>query len=180
MADLNRLIGGILDRIDMAPNDDPLPYIREYVEHLRDNPVADDRQAETIPDFWRCFHCDFHTNIREEAEAHFGERDDAEEFKPICKWWSNMDEAERRETLQDSIRDLRHLQDESGRAETRIEVLEAALRGLIHDTQEWCDAVDADSSWDGWDHHYKALAYGGLDEYRAALAAPSGETKGNK
>lgn len=33
---LARTLGAILDRIDMAPNDDPLPYIREYVERLQE------------------------------------------------------------------------------------------------------------------------------------------------
>jgi hypothetical protein len=48
--------------------------------------------------------------------------------------------------------------------------LEDALQGLIHDVQEWCEAVEGDSSWDGWDDHYKALYWnGGLDTYRAAL-----------
>lgn len=42
---------------------------------------------------------------------------------------------------------------------------------LVHDVQEWCDAVYDDASWDGWDSHYKSLAYGGLEEYRKPLAA---------
>lgn len=33
--DPKMLIGAILDRIDMAPNDDPLPYVREYVDGIR-------------------------------------------------------------------------------------------------------------------------------------------------
>lgn len=36
------LIGALLDRIDMAPNDDPLPYIREYVERLRGRQLIKD------------------------------------------------------------------------------------------------------------------------------------------
>lgn len=36
-AKLVRTLGAILDRIDMAPNDDPLPYIREYVARLQQN-----------------------------------------------------------------------------------------------------------------------------------------------
>jgi hypothetical protein len=34
-SDMRTLIGGILDRIDMAPNDDPMPYVHEYVDGLR-------------------------------------------------------------------------------------------------------------------------------------------------
>lgn len=55
---------------------------------------------------WRCYHCDFVTSNPDEAEAHFGDRDDAEEFKPLCKWWDRMDAGERISTLQDTIREL--------------------------------------------------------------------------
>jgi hypothetical protein len=55
-------------------------------------------------------------------------------------------------------------------AEAQRDALLVAFSELIHDAQEWCNAVDKDSSWDGWDDHYKALAYGGLDEYREFLA----------
>jgi hypothetical protein len=71
--------------------------------------------SQALQDYWRCFHCDFFTTSREEAEAHFGERDDAEEFKPICKWWANMDDGERRETLQDAIREWRAEQEENSK-----------------------------------------------------------------
>jgi hypothetical protein len=52
----------------------------------------------------------------------------------------------------------------------RGEIVEA-LTNLIDDVQQWCDAVAKDSSWDGWDHHYKGLAYDGLAAYRRALAS---------
>lgn len=55
---------------------------------------------------WECFFCEFRTSDRAEAEAHFGDRDDAEEFKPICKWWSNMDDQERKEQFQQTILQL--------------------------------------------------------------------------
>jgi hypothetical protein len=55
---------------------------------------------------WRCFHCDFITRDPEEAKAHFGERDDAEEFTPICKWWSEMPEDERKYAFQDLQREV--------------------------------------------------------------------------
>jgi hypothetical protein len=55
---------------------------------------------------WRCFHCDFITSVHAEAQAHFGDRDDGEEFKPICKWWDRMDDEERKEAFQDAMRDL--------------------------------------------------------------------------
>lgn len=56
----------------------------------------------------------------------------------------------------------------------RNEALEKAAKefgNLIHDVQEWCDAVERDSSWDGWDDHYKGLSYGNLEKYRADLTA---------
>jgi hypothetical protein len=61
-----------------------------------------------LQDYWRCFHCDFATKDRAEAEAHFGERDDAEEFKPICKWWASMEAGEKLSVLQDTIKDLNY------------------------------------------------------------------------
>lgn len=41
----------------------------------------------------------------------------------------------------------------------RAELL-AALEGLVSDCEKWCAAVERDSSWDGWDSHYKAMKYG--------------------
>ena len=76
---------------------------------------------------WRCFQCDFVTSDPEKALAHFGDRDDGEEFKPICKWWANMDEHERLETLQDTIRELNHGADENMRLLTMIEGLECQV-----------------------------------------------------
>ena len=73
---------------------------------------------------WRCFQCDFVTSDPDEASAHFGDRDDGEEFKPICKWWANIDDHERLETLQDTIRELNHGADENMRLLTKIEGLE--------------------------------------------------------
>ena len=77
---------------------------------------------------WRCFQCDFVTSDPDEASAHFGDRDDGEEFKPICKWWANIDDHERLETLQDTIRELNHGADENMRLLTKIEGLEYQLR----------------------------------------------------
>ena len=55
---------------------------------------------------WICFHCDFKTFDKAEAEAHFGSCDDAGEFTPLCKWWSNMDDQERKEQFQSLIQEL--------------------------------------------------------------------------
>lgn len=49
------------------------------------------------------------------------------------------------------------------------EALHGTLEWVLNDVQEWCDAVAKDSSWDGWDYHYKSFAYGGIAEARQAL-----------
>jgi len=46
------------------------------------------------------------------------------------------------------------------------EALETAINGL----QEWCDDVDKDSSWDGWDSNFKYWKWEGLPLLREALA----------
>jgi hypothetical protein len=80
---------------------------------------------------WRCYHCDFVTRDAAEAEAHFGERDDAEEFKPICKWWSRMDDHERLETMQSYIKDLAVERNENYSQRIAIEGLEYQV-GLLY------------------------------------------------
>ena len=61
-----------------------------------------------------------------------------------------------------------------GRAE-RAEASEAklldTLAWVINDVQNWCDAVDREFSWDGWDdEHFKNFHWrGGLDKARAVI-----------
>jgi hypothetical protein len=92
------------------------------------------------------------------------------------------------ETLEETLIEVNRLfqaeQKIRERADARIRELEAALGWMIDGVQEWCDAVGRDSSWDGWDHHYKFFAYddphnGGLTAARKALkgSAPSDEGK---
>ena len=77
---------------------------------------------------WRCFHCDFITSDSAEAQAHFGDRDDGDEFKPICKWWDRMeDDSERITTLQDTIRELNNGADENMKLREEIECLEEQI-----------------------------------------------------
>jgi hypothetical protein len=73
---------------------------------------------------WRCFHCDFITTDAAEAEAHFGDRDDASEFKPVCRWWASLNEDERLKTFQDTLRDLSAEQRENQGHRVAIEGLE--------------------------------------------------------
>lgn len=79
---------------------------------------------------WRCFHCDFVTNDPKEAEAHFGDRDDAEEFKPLCRWWERMSDNERAEALQDVIVQLNEERRENMQHRTAIEGLEYQVSTL--------------------------------------------------
>lgn len=51
------------------------------------------------------------------------------------------------------------------------DMLRAALERIAEAAQKWCDAVDRDPSWDGWDHHFKAMKYKLLPGIRAALEA---------
>ena len=76
---------------------------------------------------WRCFHCDFITSDRAEAQAHFGDRDDGEEFKPICKWWDRMDDEERKEAFQDAMRDLNEGAQENLNLREQVEDLEGIV-----------------------------------------------------
>jgi len=76
--------------------------------------------AKNPLDYWRCFHCDFATYNREEAEAHFGDRDDAEEFKPICKWWVTISEDDRVATLQDYLQQLNYERMENYKLEKQL------------------------------------------------------------
>lgn len=84
--------------------------------------ITVDELVQVLP--WRCFHCDFVTSDPAEAEAHFGERDDAEEFKPLCKWWRSMEDSERAQEYQELRRDFLLKQRENMRLRTQIEGLE--------------------------------------------------------
>lgn len=87
---------------------------------------------------WCCFHCGFETSDYQEAEAHFGERDDPEEFKPLCRWWKRMSSEERGQALQDTIQELAAEREENARMRTQVEGLEEALRAQ----REWIAVAD--------------------------------------
>jgi hypothetical protein len=88
---------------------------------------------------WRCFYCEFATDNPVEAEAHFGDRDDAGEFKPICKWWARMDDSERRETLQDLSKQVRELQEREEQQTVQMAGISMAANGATHDTAKQGD-----------------------------------------
>lgn len=51
----------------------------------------------------------------------------------------------------------------------KAELVEA-LKRIVCEVEAWCQDVEKDSNWDGWDEHYKCFHYrGGLDMYRAIL-----------
>lgn len=81
---------------------------------------------------WRCFHCDFVTNDPAEAQAHFGDRDDAEEFKPLCKWWDRMTADERIVALKDALKELEAERREVDRQRVAIEGLEYQVNAIPH------------------------------------------------
>lgn len=81
---------------------------------------------------WRCFHCDFVTSDRAEAQAHFGDRDDAEEFKPICKWWASMSADEKLSQFQQALKDLEAERNQNDRHRTAIEGLEYQVNAIPH------------------------------------------------
>jgi len=45
-----------------------------------------------------------------------------------------------------------------------------ALASIINDAEMWCDAVDKNSSWDGWDHYFKSMKWKGIPAYRTVLS----------
>jgi hypothetical protein len=89
----------------------------------------DVKGPEELKDYWRCFFCDFATTNCDEAEAHFGDRDDTAEFKPVCKWWANTDESERKYTLQDTLRDLNYERMENHKQYQQIKAMCMTERG---------------------------------------------------
>ena len=82
---------------------------------------------------WRCYHCDFFATTREEAEAHFGDGDEASEFVPLCKWWTKSDEAERMRAYQEVVKDLAVERDFS----SAMRAEKSALEDKVAATDAW-------------------------------------------
>jgi hypothetical protein len=79
---------------------------------------------------WTCFHCGFSTSDPKEARAHFGERDDAEESTPICKWWSTTDDQEHKEQFQALLQELNGERDRSMELLDNADIGEALLKAI--------------------------------------------------
>lgn len=88
-------------------------------------------EEESGLSFWRCFHCGFQTSSMATAAAHFGDRDDAEEFKPVCSWWRRMSPDDRGQALQDVIQQLNDVQAEATKLATTNAGLQADLTGRL-------------------------------------------------
>ena len=70
--------------------------------------------------------------------------------------------------VNDLIRALLHERD-AARAE--LADVKEDLLSLVEEVELWCEAVGRDSSWDGWDHHYKAIKWETLPAIRARIEA---------
>lgn len=95
---------------------------------------------------WRCFHCGFETSNPAEAGAHFGERDDPEEFTPTCTWWAKLSSEERAQEFQDLRQQLNYEQRMAGDQVARIEGLEYRLEGQLSEIHSFapfrkCDSI---------------------------------------
>lgn len=105
---------------------------------------------------WICFYCEFETTDRAEAAAHFGDRDDADEFKPLCKWWDRMSAGERIEEMQSLLRDLNEARDENQRLDALLNTPETEdfFEGIeleaAHQRQRWPSEQDAGKTHADW------------------------------
>lgn len=96
-------------------------------EKERDALRRDLADQQMNPVKWVCFHCGFETSNSGEAEAHFGERDDTQEFTPTCIWWSKLSAEARIQEFQDLRQQLNAEQIECGSQNIKIEGLEFRL-----------------------------------------------------
>ena len=133
---------GVCQECDWARNheyeDDAIQSANERISEL-------EAQLAVEKETWRCFHCGFETADRAEAEAHFGDRDDAEEFKPLCRWWASMSAEERGETLQDTIEQLNSERDENAVLRSKIEGLEYRVHGIASEIKSFKPFRDCES-----------------------------------
>lgn len=96
---------------------------------------------------WICFHCGFETSDHNEAQSHFGERDDAQEFSPTCTWWSKLTAEERIQEIQDLLQQITQERDENSLLRTRIEDLEYRVEGQLSEIHGFrpfraCDSIE--------------------------------------
>jgi len=112
--------------------------------------IKTDAILSAIP--WRCFHCDFVTNDPAEAQVHFGDKDDAEEFKPICKWWDRLSVDERIKTLQDTLKELEAERREVDRQRVHIDGLEYQVESIPEQIKSYKPFRGCNSIYAYWIH----------------------------
>lgn len=108
------------------------------IESERSRALADVAELEArlmASEKWICFHCGFETSDRDEAHAHFGDRDDAEEFTPTCTWWAKLTAEERAQEIQDLLQQITAEQNDNGLLRSQIEGLEHQAKGQLHEIQ---------------------------------------------
>ena len=92
--------------------------------------MSDTEQPIVMP-AWRCFHCEFETSDRNEAQAHFG--DDSDD-PSLCVFWASMDDAERAHEYQQMVLELNATREDVFRLNAEIEMESAEgmrlFRGL--------------------------------------------------
>lgn len=74
----------------------------------------------------------------------------------VCGWLSQA-----QQDIVDLGRQLAAAQSALAEAQIDARLIQEDRDAAVRLLAEWCVAVDHDSSWDGWDHHYKAARHGG-------------------
>lgn len=140
---------------------------------------------------WICFHCGFETTDETEAQAHFGERDDAEEFTPTCQWWKRIPDGERAQAYQQLLQELEGerrrnhaLQTSNEGLEYQVNPQQGAIQSykpfrqcrsinevfFVYDSMEG-RALAAEEQVKHWEEKIRSTGYDGADEIVEALKA---------
>lgn len=109
----------------------------EYRQMRDQADAAEAKLAELREEKWICFHCGFETANHAEAQAHFGDRDDAYEFTPTCTWWAKLTSEERAQEIQDLRQEITAEQEENSLLRTRIEGLEYRVDGQLSEIRSF-------------------------------------------
>lgn len=99
----------------------------ERADQLSDALIKSQAEVEQLRATWRCFHCGFESSDTRDAEAHFGERDDAEEFTPTCKWWQRMGLDERVVEFQDLLKELNLEREDNANLSNELDKIKSKL-----------------------------------------------------
>ncbi len=90
-------------------------------------------------------------------------------------------QAARESLLREDLQHMESLAEEylasSNAQAARVKELEASLTNIRDAAKQWCDAVDRESSWDGWDHHFKAMKWELLPQIDSVLMSARRNTE---